>query len=59
MPKIIEDIVELNNLPSSLCKELNGIETKDGRCIIKIEIDEDNPKVAKLLGIRRSREGLR
>jgi len=59
MPRIIEDVVKLNSLPSSLCKELGGIETNDGKCIIKVEIDENNPKTAKLLGIRRSREGLR
>jgi len=57
MQTIIEDVIELSNVPSSLCKEMKGIETKDGRCVVRILIDEKNPKVAKLLGIKE-KEGL-
>jgi len=58
MPTIVQDIVRLKNIPTSLCEKLDGIQTRDGDCVIVIELDENKPNVAKLIGLELKR-GLR
>lgn len=55
MPTTVEDVVKFKNIPKSLCDLLGGIQTREGDCIAVVEINEENPNVAKLIKLEKRR----
>lgn len=54
-----KDIVEFQDIPSSLCKKLfDGEPTEEGGCMVGIEVDSNKPGQAKLTEIE-FQEGLK
>lgn len=44
MPKVYKNPVKIENLDPEVCKMMGGIVDKDGRCKVRIVVDETTPK---------------
>jgi len=56
---ITEEILEINKMDAEVCKKFEGEFTDDGRCIVRLERDQDHPYEAHLRKVNFKTAGRR
>lgn len=56
---VTEEVLELNKLDADACKKFKGTFTDDGRCVVRLETDENHPFEAHLRKVNFKAAGRR